>query len=127
MKGLEFPSPVINQKKRHFNEISNEEGGGEGDPIDCDAEEEGHKKKKLPGRQGGGAFLDVGSVSWSLLLATFFLALHDDRKSFYLTMDSIKEMLSVLKAEFKDFVPFEAEASALELYAADDLNRLKEN
>jgi hypothetical protein len=59
--------------------------------------EEGAPRKKLPGGKQGSAFLDVGSVSWSMLIAAYFLSLHDDRKHFYTTMESINEMLLVLK------------------------------
>ena len=60
------------------------------------------------------AFLDVGSVSWSMLIAILFLALHDDRKTYYITLASIKEMLEVLKAEFSDFMPFESDHRMLD-------------
>ena len=109
-------------KKRKFNEMSKEEE----DEEDLILMEGVSKKKKLPGKQGG-AFLDVGSVSWSMLLAAYFLSLHDDRKNFYMTMESIKEMLTVLKAEFKDFIPFETDPKMLEHNAADDLGKLKDN
>ena len=56
--------------------------------------EDGPKKKKM-GKSSD--FLDVGSVSWSMLLACFFLILHDDRKTFYINFEGIKEMLEVLK------------------------------
>jgi hypothetical protein len=86
----------LNEKKRKYGDIAGE------DDMDVD---EGAKKKS--GGKQGCSFLDVGSVSWSMLLACFFLQLHDDRKSFYISIESIKEMLGVLKAEFKEFVPFE--------------------
>ena len=92
MNGLEEE----NTKKRKFNEINED---------DAEISEINNKKRKI-GKQGS-AFLDIGSVSWSMLLATFFLTLHDDKKTFYITFDGIKEMLDVLKQEFKDFVPFE--------------------
>ena len=70
-------------------------------------------KKKLS-KGGSSAFLDVGSVSWSLLIAAYFLSLHDDRKSYFITYESLKDMLSVLKLEFKDFIPFETDSIMLE-------------
>ena len=59
-----------------------------------------------------------------LYLACFFLSLHDDRKNFFISLDSIKEMLGVLKQEFKDFVPFETDPKLLESYSTDDLVKL---
>ena len=44
-----------------------------------------------------------------------------------MTMESVKEMLQVLKIEFKDYVPFETEPKLLDLNAADDLIRFKDN
>lgn len=62
-----------------------------------------------------------------MILACYFLALHDDRKTFYITLESIREMLIVLKKEFADFVPFETDEKLLDLNAADDLMKLREN
>ena len=57
-------------------------------------------------------FLDVGSVSWSLLLAIFILSLHKGaapvgtgdvavvEEKYYITYESILEMLEVLVTEF---------------------------
>ena len=86
--GLEENKELADTKKRKYGEISKDE----------DDEEEGQKgiKKVLTGK-GGNSFLDVGSVSWSMLLACFFLTLHDDKKSFFISLESIKEMLGVLK------------------------------
>jgi hypothetical protein len=50
-------------------------------------------------------FLDVGSTSWSMLLAIYFLSLHDDSKDSCITFESIQEILDVLKQEFGDMVP----------------------
>jgi len=66
-------------KKRKFEEID----------VDAEPCEEGKKKINC----GKSSFLDVGSLSWSMLLACFFLQLHDDRKSFHLSLDGVKEML----------------------------------
>ena len=115
--GLEENNDLAESKKRKYGEISKEEEEGE--------EQKGNKKV-LTGK-GGNSFLDVGSVSWSILLACFFLSLHDDRKNFFITLDSIKEMLTVLKQEFKDFVPFETDPKLLESHATDDLVKLKDN
>lgn len=107
-------------KKRKYGEMADEE----------DKEEEGGgkaHKKVITGGQRGTQFLDVGSVSWSLLLAGYFLQLHDDRKTFYMTLDTMREMLLVLKQEFKDFIPFETDPDLLDKSAADELVKLKDN
>lgn len=86
-------------KKRKRNEMSKEDSEGEDGDEDAEMEDltgEQPKKQLYKGKPGMG-FLDVGSVSWSMLLACYFLSLHDDRKSFYITLASIKEMLAVLK------------------------------
>ena len=73
-----------------------------------DEKQEGNpSKRKNLNKVQTSAWLDTGSVSWSMLIAIHVLALHDDRKSFFITLDSIKEMLDVLKNEFNDYVPFE--------------------
>ena len=115
--GLEENNDLAESKKRKYGEISKEDDEGE---------EQKGTKKVLTGK-GGNSFLDVGSVSWSILLACFFLSLHDDRKNFFISLDSVKEMLSVLKQEFKDFVPFETDPKLLESHATDDLVKLKDN
>ena len=106
-------------KKRKAGEISEEVKGEEEDPLQA------AKRRKI--MKQGAAFLDIGSVSWSMLLATFFLTLHDDKKSFYLSFEGIKEMLEVLKQEFRDFVPFENDQQMLAENAANDLAKFKEN
>ena len=50
-------------------------------------------------------FLEVGSLSWSMLIAIYFLTLHDDSKDSCISFDSIQEMLDVLAAEFGDMIP----------------------
>jgi len=50
-------------------------------------------------------FLDVGTTSWSILMALYILTLHDDSKTCCITFDSIKEMIENLKEEFGDMVP----------------------
>ena len=105
-------------KKRKINEISKEEE----DEADITG-----GKKKINTTKHTGSFLEVGSVSWSMLLATYFLVLHDDRKNFYITYDSIKEMLDVLKGEFGEFVPFENDPKMLTEYAINDLVKLRDN
>ena len=56
-----------------------------------------------------------------MLLAIYFLTLHDDRKTFYITLSSVTEMLDVLKNEFNDFIPFENDKVMLDQFSAGDL------
>ena len=79
------------------------------------------EKRKQQGTSTSQGFLDVGSVSWSLLIAAYFLSLHkaggvstwidqpaqtQDLK-FCMTFESILEMLEVLQKEFDGMVPLE--------------------
>ena len=72
-------------------------------------------------------FLDVGSVSWSMLLACYFLSLHENTATYCITFDSIIEMLEVLKSEFGDYMPFECDHSLLNFSGPNDLQRFKES
>ena len=47
----------------------------------------GDGQKKL--KHGESDFLEVGSTSWSMLMALYFLSLHDDSKDACMTFDSI--------------------------------------
>lgn len=60
-------------------------------------------QKKL--KNGESDFLEVGSTSWSMLMALYFLSLHDDSKDACMTFDSIQDILEVLRQEFGDMVP----------------------
>lgn len=51
------------------------------------------KKLKI----GESDFLDIGSTSWSMMLALYFLTLHDDSQDACCTFESIQEMIEVLK------------------------------
>ena len=117
--GIEEEEKKVDSKKRKFNEISKEteEDKHDGNPS----------KRKHLNKVQTSAWLDTGSVSWSMLIAIYVLALHDDRKSFFITLDSIKEMLDVLKNEFNEFVPFENDRKLLDLYVAGDLQKLKDS
>lgn len=76
--------------------------------------EDGPKRRKVPSE----GFLDVGSVSWSLLLAAFILSLHKGaapvsspdavQEKYCITYESILEMLEVLVSEFGDMIPLES-------------------
>jgi hypothetical protein len=84
------------------------------------------KNRKLDANAAQG-FLDVGSVSWSLLIAGYFLSLHkagnpgdgaplendisDTR--FCIAFESILEMLDVLNEEFSGMVPIETNPAFL--------------
>jgi hypothetical protein len=50
-------------------------------------------------------FLIVGSVSWSLMLALYFLYLHNETKDFFYSFDSITDMLQVLNQQFGEIIP----------------------
>jgi hypothetical protein len=69
-------------KKRPNPNGSDEEEDADGAPI---------QKKK------GDDFLDIGSTSWSMLIAIYFLTLHDQDGDSSLSFDSIHEMLDCLK------------------------------
>lgn len=79
-------------KKRPLPGGSDEEEDADGAPI---------VKKK-----GDQDFLDIGSVSWSMLIAIYFLTLHDQDGDSCLSFDSIHEILDVLKQEFGEMLPF---------------------
>lgn len=73
-------------------------------------------------------FLDVGSVSWSLLLATFILSLHKgsvvdgSEEKYCITYESILEMLGVLASEFGDMIPLETNQSILDTQSPGSLS-----
>jgi len=72
-------------------------------------------------------FLEVGSTSWSMLMALYFLMLHDDSKDASINFDSIHEMIEVLKNEFGDMVPLVNEYEKLIGDAPYDLKKFKEH
>ena len=67
--------------------------------------------------------MDCGSVSWTFLLAIFFLSLHkadpsaaaaaDGEEKFCMTYASCIEMLEVLAHEFGDMIPLETSTHVL--------------
>lgn len=61
-------------------EFSDEELDEDGCPIPS-----ARKKQK----SGESDFLEVGSVSWSIIIAIYFLTLHDDSKENCIMFDSI--------------------------------------
>ena len=67
----------------------------------------------------------MGSVSWSILLACYFLHLHDDSKEFCIIFDSVKEMLQVLDSEFEGLMPFEIDQELLTMKGPSDLEELR--
>lgn len=69
-----------------------------------------NSKRKKVNNEG---FLDIGSVSWSIMLAAFFLKLHDDDTSFCITFGGIIDILEVLKHEFGNMVPLENQTEIL--------------
>ena len=61
-------------------------------------------------------FLDIGTVSWSLLLSVYFLSLHkgaapafniENSEKYCMNYESCMEMLQVLAHEFGDMIPLE--------------------
>ena len=60
---FDLPMPGTQTKKRKLDEVG----------IDVDSDVNGGNKRRKLNNDG---FLDCGSVSWSLLLAIFFLSLH---------------------------------------------------
>lgn len=80
------------------------------------------KRRKL----NNDGFLDCGSVSWSILLAIFFLSLHKGQSSVVdadeesvnsklcINFESCLEMLEVLTNEFGDMIPLETATHVLE-------------
>ena len=74
----------------------------------------GHNPRKQP--KVDKDFLQVGTVSWSLLLSSYFLSLHvgypqeiDEEEAELYSIDytGVIEMLEVLSNEFGDMVPLE--------------------
>ena len=62
-----------------------------------------------------------------MIIACYFLHLHDQKKSFFITYDAILEMLDVLKIEFRDFVPFENDPNLLSQNAVEDFKKFRDN
>lgn len=102
-------------------------------PEAVEFSQETQKKKKV----SADGFLDVGSVSWSLLLAIFILSLHKGaapvssveavEEKYCITYEGILEMLEVLVSEFGDMIPLEANQQVLDAQAAGCLCQLREN
>ena len=63
-------------------------------------------------------FLDIGSLSWSILLACYFLHLHDDNNEFCITFNSICDMLEVLDSEFGGMLPLISDFEMLRMQTA---------
>jgi hypothetical protein len=91
-------------------------------------EEQSKRKKNAPD-----GFLDVGSVSWSILLAIFILSLHKGapagslEEKYCITYEGVIEMLQVLVSEFGDMIPLESNQQVLDNSAAGCLSQLREN
>ena len=84
-----------------------------------------NQSKKLKNSEG--EFLEIGSVSWSMLIALYFLTLHDDCKDACITFDSIHEMLDVLKQEFGDMLPLESNLEKLIQEGPYELQKFREH
>lgn len=72
-------------------------------------------------------FLDIGSSSWSILLACYFLTLHDDNKEFCITFNSILDILEILDCEFGGMIPLVSSKDILQVQATYDLDKLRDN
>lgn len=72
-------------------------------------------------------FLEVGSLSWSLMIALYFLALHDDIKNTCSTFESIQDMLNILTDEFGDMLPLITNLEELIKGAPYELQKLREH
>ena len=67
-------------------------------------------------------FLDIGTVSWSLFLAMYFLSLHkgstpvfsiESSERYCMDYEGCMEMLAVLSHEFGDMIPLETNQDTL--------------
>jgi len=111
-------------KKRKLNEDAQ---------MDQELEDEAGKKRKIDNSVQG--FLDVGTVSWSILLAAYFLSLHKAgapaengaETRFCMEFSSIVEMLNVLSQEFDGMVPLETGSTYLGSQAPGSLIKLRQN
>lgn len=72
-------------------------------------------------------FLIVGSVSWSLMLALYFLYLHNETKDFYYSFDSITDMLQVLNQQFGEIIPIVCNWEKLAYNAPFELQKFRES
>ena len=81
-------------------------------------------------------FLEVGSVSWSVLLSIFFMSLHKNGgvnedslsdEKLCMNCESCLEMLEVLTNEFGDMIPLETDPNVLEANCPGALVKLREN
>jgi hypothetical protein len=90
-------------KKRSKAMITKKLDGESDEENNSDLDEDRVQAKKI--KQGESDFLEVGSVSWSILIALYFLTLHDDHSDSCITFESIQEILEVLKHEFGDMLP----------------------
>jgi len=85
------------------------------------------KKKGRPGQSVNEGFLDTGSLSWSMLLASYFLELHSDEEQFFISLQSICEMLEVLLKEFKGMLPIEANKKRVQEEGPQELKKFEDN
>lgn len=94
---------------------------------DSDGEEDDikGKVKRLKGSELD--FLEVGSASWSMLLAIYFLTLHDDQSDSCISFDSIQEILEVLRFEFGDMIPLVNDLEALIKHGPFELQKFREH
>ena len=81
-------------------------------------------------------FLDIGTVSWSLLLSVYFLSLHkgaapafniEHSEKYCMNYESCMEMLQVLAHEFGDMIPLETNQDIMISQSAGALTQMREN
>ena len=81
-------------------------------------------------------FLDIGTVSWSLLLSTYFLSLHKgaapafsikNSEKYCMDYEGCMEMLQVLSHEFGDMIPLETNQDVMISQSPGALAQMREN
>ena len=95
------------------------------DEANSDQDEGRILAKKI--KQGDSDFLEVGSVSWSMLIAIYFLTLHDDQTDACITFESVQEMLEVLKVEFGEMLPLVDKLEDLIRHGPYELQKFREH
>lgn len=115
--------PALNATKKR----PKPDGGDDDDQMEDDLiDVEGGVSKKHR-KYDYSDFLEVGSLSWSLMIALYFLALHDDSKEQCATFESVQDMLNILTDEFGDMLPLITNLEELIKGAPYELQKLREH
>lgn len=109
-------------KKRKIKDIEKDSG-------DEDEEVQVKSDKRKKAIQG---FLDIGSTTWSMLLACYFISLHQgsDPTAVSFDEDSIKNMLTIMHKQSREHLPLQKKFESDEfdrLIKADLINRANES